>query len=77
MVVGRVPVMKSKRIRTDTSHVDHVRNSLDCVKSRKPPVSDVETAHRSTIAPHLANISLRTGRKIRWDAGREQIIGDS
>ena len=25
---------------------------------------------------HLANISLRTGRKITWDAKKEQIVGD-
>jgi hypothetical protein len=27
-------------------------------------------------ACHLANISLRTGRKIRWDAQHQQIVGD-
>ncbi|MGH9342419.1 MAG: gfo/Idh/MocA family oxidoreductase, partial [Terriglobia bacterium] len=49
---------------------------IDCVRSRQKPVADVETGHRSTIVPHLGNIALRTGHKIRWDAEREQIIDD-
>jgi predicted dehydrogenase len=54
----------------------HVRNFIDCIKSRKRPIADVEGGHEVTTACHLANISLRTGRKIRWDPEREEIIGD-
>ncbi len=54
----------------------HARNFLDCVKSRERPIADIEDGHRTTTACHLANISLRVGRKIRWDAGREEIPGD-
>ena len=55
----------------------HVRNFLDCVKSRERPVADVEQGHQVTTACHLANISLRTGRKIRWNAETEEIVGDA
>jgi predicted dehydrogenase len=54
----------------------HARNFLDCVRSRKAPVSDLESAHRTAIACHLANLSLRLGRKLRWDAERETVVGD-
>jgi hypothetical protein len=54
-----------------------VQNFLDCVKSRKKPVADVEIGHRSIIPCHLANIAFRAGRKIRWDAEKEEIIGDA
>ncbi len=54
----------------------HVRNFLDCVKSRRQPLSDLESGHRVVTALHLANISLRIGRRIEWDAEHEQIIGD-
>jgi predicted dehydrogenase len=57
-------------------HIYHVRNFLDCVKSRQRPVSDVEEGHRSTTAAHLGNISLHTGRRIRWDAEKEVVIND-
>jgi predicted dehydrogenase len=55
----------------------HVRNFLDCVKSRARPIADVEQGHQVTTSCHLANISLRTGRKIRWNPETEEIIGDA
>jgi predicted dehydrogenase len=54
----------------------HVRDFLDCVKSRKQPISDLESAHRVSTVCHLANLSLRLGRKLRWDAAKEEIVGD-
>ncbi len=54
----------------------HVRNFLDCVKSRERPHSDVEITHRSTSACHLSNIAYWTGRKIHWDGAKEIIVGD-
>jgi predicted dehydrogenase len=55
----------------------HARNFLDCVRSRKQPIADLESAHRVAVVCHLANISLRLGRRIRWDAAREEIIEDA
>jgi len=54
----------------------HVRNFLDCLKSRQRTIADVEDGHQITTACHLANISLRTNRKLRWDPEKEEIIGD-
>ncbi len=56
---------------------DHMRNFLDCVKSRKPTITPVETAHRSAIPGHLGLIAMRVGRKIRWDPKKEVIVGDA
>jgi predicted dehydrogenase len=58
-------------------YVDHAKNFLDCVKSRKEPNSDLESSHRVVTTCHLANISMKVGRKLRWDADKEQIIGDT
>lgn len=55
----------------------HVRNFLDCVKSREQPISSLESGHQATTACHLANISLRLGRSVRWDPEKEQIPGDT
>jgi len=55
---------------------DHVRNFLDCVRSRQQPISDLESGHRVATACHLANLSLRLGRKLKWDPKREEIVGD-
>jgi predicted dehydrogenase len=54
----------------------HIKDFLECVRSRQKPVADVETGHHSTIVPHLGNIALRTGHKIRWEAQNEEIIDD-
>jgi predicted dehydrogenase len=54
----------------------HARNFLECVRSRHDPISDLEGAHRVATACHLANLSLRLGRKLRWDPVRETIVGD-
>jgi predicted dehydrogenase len=54
----------------------HARNFLDCIRSRRDPISDLEGAHRVVTACHLANLSLRLGRKLRWDAERETTVGD-
>jgi hypothetical protein len=54
----------------------HYRNFLDCVLSRKTPVSDIDSAVQSDFMSHLGDIAIRTGRKIRWDPVQETILGD-
>jgi predicted dehydrogenase len=56
---------------------NHNRNFIDSVKSRKPTITPVETAHHSAIPGHLGLIAMRAGRKIKWDAQREVILGDT
>jgi predicted dehydrogenase len=63
---------KVKLYRSD----NHQRNFLDCVKSRKPTITPVETAHHSAIPGHLGLISMLVGRKIKWDNAKEVILGD-
>ncbi len=48
----------------------------EAVKTRKRPGGHAEAAHRCATLMHLANIAIRTGRKIRYDPVKEQIIGD-
>jgi predicted dehydrogenase len=55
----------------------HVANFIDCVRSRQAPIADVEIGHRSSNVCHLGNIAYRLGgRRIAWDAEREEIVGD-
>lgn len=55
---------------------DHMGNFFDCVRSRKDPVANVETGHRSASIGHLIIIALRTGLKLQWDPQKEVFIGD-
>jgi predicted dehydrogenase len=68
-------IPKTARSRADGRDL-HVRNFLDCLRTRKKPVADVELGHESVTVCHLANIAYRTGRIIRWDPVKEFVIGD-
>jgi predicted dehydrogenase len=59
------------------SHHRHIRNFLDCTRSRQAPVSEIEIAHRSSSTAMLGNIAYRTGRRIQWDGQEETIVGDA
>jgi len=54
----------------------HVRNFLDCVKSRKQPVLNLELGHSISTLAHLGNLAYRSGSKITWDAANERIINN-
>lgn len=56
--------------------VQHMRNFLDCIKSRKTPNADVEEGHRSTTIAHLGNIALWTKSRIEWDPVAERITNN-
>ena len=65
---------RARKGRADTA--DHARNFLDCVKDRKPTHCPVNVGHRSTSATLLANIALRRGRYLVWDAQNERVTND-
>jgi hypothetical protein len=60
-----------------TRSTDHYRNFIDSVKSRQPAIAPAETAHHSTLPGHLGLISMLVGRKLRWDAAKEEILDDA
>jgi len=55
----------------------HMQNWLDCMRSRKAPLADVEIGHRSVSVCHIANITRQLGRKLRWDPEAERFAGDA
>ena len=57
--------------------VPHVRNFIDCVKSRAVTASDLKSGHTTSIACHLANISMKVGRVLRWDDAKQDLVGDA
>lgn len=52
-------------------------NFVQAIETGAKPVADIESAHRSSCLPLLGMISYRAGRSIRWDADKEEIIGDA
>ncbi|MEM6779037.1 MAG: Gfo/Idh/MocA family oxidoreductase [Planctomycetota bacterium] len=54
----------------------HWANFLHCSREGKEPISDVHTHMQMLNVCHLAGISARLGRELKWDDANEQIIGD-
>ena len=48
----------------------------EAIRARKPAGGHAEASHRGATLLHLANIAIRTGRKLRYDPVKEQIVGD-
>ncbi|MCH2182699.1 MAG: Gfo/Idh/MocA family oxidoreductase [Mariniblastus sp.] len=56
--------------------INHMGNFFDCIDSRKTPISDLESQHRSVSTCHLVNIALRVNRPLDWDPVREEFVND-
>jgi hypothetical protein len=54
----------------------HLIQFFACIRCGAPPLSDVVSQHRSASTCHLANIAMRLGRPITWDAQREVVLND-
>jgi len=61
----RVPVKEDYENDPDTTA--HARNFLDCIKSRKRPVSDIEIGFYSTLPCLIALLAIRQGKTFTWD----------
>jgi predicted dehydrogenase len=64
------------RVREGDLTVQHIRNFVDCVRSRARTHCDLETGHRSTSFALLANIALATKSRIDWDPENERITNN-
>ena len=54
----------------------HVRNFLDCVKSRKEPACNSVIARNGHVTAHAASIAWRLGRKLTFDPKTERFVND-
>jgi predicted dehydrogenase len=48
-------------------HEKHVANFIECMKTRKQPICDVEFGRNSAVLAHMGNVAYRTGNKLWWD----------
>ena len=54
----------------------HVRNFLDCVKSRAESVCPIDAAMKVDVLCHMGDIAIRLGRKLSFDLKHERFIED-
>jgi myo-inositol 2-dehydrogenase/D-chiro-inositol 1-dehydrogenase len=55
---------------------NHMKDFLECMRSRKDPVAPVEVGHRSNTICVMTHIAMKLGRKLRWDPEAERFIDD-
>jgi predicted dehydrogenase len=60
-------------MRSTLDNPTHARNFIDCVKSRKAPICDIEIGHRSSSTAILGNLALRSGASVTWDGKAEKV----
>ncbi len=53
---------------------NHVRNLLDCVKSRADTICPIDVAVQADIICHISDIAIRLEQKIKWDPKTERFI---
>jgi hypothetical protein len=51
----------------------HVQNFLECVRTRKPPTAPMHVAFQAALVVQMANLSLKQGRRLRWNAGARRV----
>ncbi|KPJ74940.1 MAG: hypothetical protein AMS14_04560 [Planctomycetes bacterium DG_20] len=57
--------------------MNHMRNLLDCIKTRQLTVANPVVMHRSMSTVHAANICMWLRRDLRYDPVKEEFVGDN
>jgi predicted dehydrogenase len=55
---------------------NHYKDFLNAIKTRKQPICDVETGHRTASVCNIGNIAYRLQRSLKWDPVKETFSGD-
>ncbi len=54
----------------------HIKDFLAAIDKRSKPVADIEQGHISTTTCILANMAMKLGRTLAWDAAKHRVVGD-
>ena len=55
---------------------DQHGNWLDCIESRKEPISPIEIGHRACSVCLITHVSMKIPRKLQWDPKKEHFVND-
>jgi predicted dehydrogenase len=58
----------------DPSTTAHVRNWMDCVRTRKKPNADIEAGYSHSVALCMTIAAMHTGRKATFDEGKRDVV---
>ncbi len=57
-------------------YTDHTADFFRSMRTRQDPVSPVEAGHAASTLGNVADITLRLGRKLKWDPAADSFVGD-
>ncbi|HEX7260317.1 MAG TPA: Gfo/Idh/MocA family oxidoreductase [Luteolibacter sp.] len=58
----------------DSLTIAHMRNWLECLRSRKQPHAPVEAGYQHSIATIMANAAARTGERVTFDEKTQEVM---
>jgi predicted dehydrogenase len=68
-------IASSTRVTDGNDLSAHMRDWIECIKSRGVPRSDIASMYQTTTVCHLANVAYLTGERIAWSKEKDTIIG--
>lgn len=74
MDLEQVKVVTSANTGGDALTSAHMRNWMECVRSRKQPNAPVEAGFSHSIASIMVNAAARTGQKAVYDPKRQEVL---
>lgn len=74
-LVADAPPPADKSEYASVAH-EHIRNWVDCIRTREKPLAHTEVGHRSSVICILVNICRELGRPLQWDPIKEEFPGD-
>src|SRR3954467_12246283 len=74
LVKEKVEVVASANTGGDQLTSAHVRNWMECVRSRKQPHAPVEAGYNHSIATIMTNAAARTGEKVIFNSKTQQVM---
>jgi predicted dehydrogenase len=74
LATANVQTVASANTGGDVTTSNHVRNFMECVRSRKKPNAPVEAGYYHSIACIMTNASVRTGEKATFDEKKQEVI---
>ena len=67
-------VVASANTGGDTLTSNHIRNWMECVRSRKQPHAPVEAGYSHSIATIMTNAAVHTGQKVTFDEATQEVM---
>lgn len=67
------PVLREASGGMSRASEEHVGNFLECVRTRERPTAPVELGFQAVLVTQMANISLREGRRVKWNSREKRV----